>query len=101
MVVPRLVFISNSTEIGTIYTKAELTALSTFCKEHHLWLYLDGARIGVALTAKNSDVKIEELCNLVDVFYIGGTKNGAMLGEAIVIVNDTLKTHFRHLMKQK
>lgn len=101
MVIPKLVFISNSTETGTIYTKKELISLSSFCKKHNLLLYLDGARLGVALTAKTNDIKIEELCKLVDILYIGGTKNGAILGEAIIIINDNLKAHFRHIMKQK
>jgi threonine aldolase len=101
MVKPRLVFISNSTEIGSIYTKNELENLSIFCKKNNLYLYVDGARLGSALTSKNSDLSLSELANLVDVFYIGGTKNGALLGEAIVINNDNLKENFRFHLKQK
>ena len=101
MVKPRLVFISNTTELGTVYTKSELTEISNFCKENDLYLHLDGARIGSALAAKNNDLTLEDICNLVDIFYIGGTKNGALLGEAIVIKNDTLKNHFRYNIKQK
>ena len=101
MVKPRMVFVSNLTEIGTVYTKNELKEISDFCKMNNLLLYLDGARLGVALTSEVNDLTLEELCSLVDVFYIGGTKNGAMLGEAIVIVNDKIKENFRYMMKQK
>ena len=85
MVKPRLVFISNSTELGTIYSKQELQELSSFCRENNLYLHLDGARLGSALASKYNDLTLEDIVNLVDVFYIGGTKNGALLGEAIVI----------------
>lgn len=101
MVKPRLVFISNATETGTLYTKKELKTLSSFCKSNQLLLYLDGARIGCALCSTKNDLTLPELSNLVDVFYIGGTKNGAMLGEAVVINNDTLKPGFRFHLKQK
>lgn len=101
MVVPKMVYISNSTELGTIYTKDDLQKLSDFCKRENLYLYLDGARLGAALTAKDQDLKMQDLTKLVDVFYIGGTKNGALMGEAIVLVNDDLKVKFRYSMKQK
>ncbi|ABR49637.1 Threonine aldolase [Alkaliphilus metalliredigens QYMF] len=101
MVKPRLVYISNSTEIGTIYKKNELQALQSFCKSHHLLLYLDGARLGSALCSEENDMSLAELSKLVDVFYIGGTKNGALLGEAIVILNDELKKNFRFHLKQR
>jgi len=101
MVKPKLVFISNSTEIGTVYTKEELENLSKFCKNNDLLLYLDGARLGSALTSEGNEVTLEDLSNLLDVFYIGGTKNGALLGEAIVIINDELKEDFRFNLKQK
>lgn len=97
----RLVFISNSTEIGTIYSKQELKGLSTYCKKNNLLLYLDGARLGQALTAKNNDLTFEDLAELVDVFYIGGTKNGALLGEAIVINNLKLQEDFEYNIKQR
>lgn len=101
MVKPRVVFISNSTEVGTIYSKKELEAISDFCRQNGLYLYLDGARLGSALTSSRNDVSFSELSALVDIFYIGGTKNGALLGEAIVINNDQLKENFRYHLKQK
>lgn len=101
MVKPAMVYISNSTEVGTFYTKRELEELSSFCREKNLYLYLDGARLGSALCAEGNDLSLADLSSLVDVFYIGGTKNGALLGEAIVINNDRLKTEFRYGMKQK
>ncbi len=101
MVKPKTVFISNSTEIGSVYTKKELQELSKFCKQNGLFLYLDGARLGSALTSEQNDLTLSELSKLVDVFYIGGTKNGALLGEAIVINNDGLKENFRFHLKQK
>ena len=101
MVFPRLVFISNSTEIGTVYKKREIQDISAFCKKKGLYLYLDGARLGSALTAGDNDLTLPELSAYVDAFYIGGTKNGALLGEAIVINNDALKEKFRFHMKQR
>jgi threonine aldolase len=87
MVRPKVVFISNATEIGTIYSKQKLQDISAVCKQKNLYLYLDGTRLASALTANNNDMSLAELSELVDVFYIGGTKNGALLGEAIVINN--------------
>ncbi|MCK9499014.1 MAG: low specificity L-threonine aldolase [Bacteroidales bacterium] len=101
MVVPRLVFISNSTELGTVYTKNELENISKICKKNNLYLYIDGARLGAAMLSKNNDLKFEDLCKYADAFYIGGTKNGALIGEAIVIINPELKSYFRYNMKQK
>ena len=101
MVVPRVVFISQTTEAGTLYSKAELTALSLTCRELGLYLYLDGARLGPALTSRFSDLSLPELSFLVDVFYLGGTKNGALLGEAIVINTLALQGHFRYHLKQR
>ena len=101
MVKPKLVFISNSTELGTIYTKEELRTISEFCKANDLYLHLDGARLGSALASTYNDLTLEDICNLVDIFYIGGTKNGALLGEAIVIKNESLKCNFRYHIKQK
>ena len=101
MVVPKAVYISQSTELGTVYSTAELTALSEKCKEHDLYLYVDGARLGAALTAKDGDLDAATLARLVDVFYVGGTKNGALIGEAIVIVNAQLKDHFRFNLRQR
>ncbi|MEG0803772.1 MAG: beta-eliminating lyase-related protein [Pygmaiobacter sp.] len=101
MVQPKLVYISNSTEIGTIYTKAELQELRRVCDAFGLYLYLDGARLASALTAAGSDVTLADLAQLCDAFYIGGTKNGALIGEALVVVNDVLKTDFRYIEKQR
>ncbi|PLW94683.1 MAG: threonine aldolase [Marinilabiliales bacterium] len=101
MVLPKMVFISNSTETGCIYTKTELQELSECCKSKNLILYLDGARLGSALTSDKNDLTLKEISDLVDIFYIGGTKNGALLGEAIVINKAELKDHFRFHLKQK
>jgi len=101
MVKPKLVFISNLTELGSIYLKAELKELSAFCKKNDLLLYLDGARLGYALASDDNDLAFSDLPKYIDAFYIGGTKNGAMLGEAIVLVNPNLKKDFRHILKQK
>ena len=101
MVKPRLVFISNSTEVGTIYKKKELENISEFCKKKDLLLYLDGARIGSALTSKDNDLSLENITELTDIYYIGGTKNGAFLGEAIIIKNNSFKENFRFHLKQR
>lgn len=101
MVKPRLVYISNSTEIGTVYTKSELTDLSTFCRENNLILYMDGARLGSALCSKGCNLELSDLAQLTDAFYIGGTKNGALFGEALVICHDFLNEDFRYHIKQK
>jgi len=101
MVKPKMVYISNPTEIGTIYKKQELKDLSDFCKKNNIILYMDGARLGSALCSKENDIKISDLPNLTDAFYIGGTKNGALMGEALVICNDSLKEDFRYHIKQK
>lgn len=101
MVKPKLVYISNSTEIGSIYNKRELTDLKDFCEEHNLLLYMDGARLGSALCSEDSDLKLSDIPKLVDAFYIGGTKNGALLGEALVISRNSLKEDFRFHLKQK
>ena len=101
MVKPRLVYISNPTEIGSIYKKSELERLSQFCKENKLLLFVDGARLGSALCSEENDLDLTDLGTLVDAFYIGGTKNGALMGEALVICNDFLKDDFRFHMKQK
>lgn len=101
MVKPKLVYISNSTEIGTIYRREEVEELSEVCKKHDLYLYVDGARLGSALCSNKNNMKIYELAQLVDAFYIGGTKGGALIGEALVICRDTLKKDFRYHIKQK
>lgn len=100
MVKPKLVFITDATEIGSIYTKEELVSIHDVCKKHGLYLYLDGARLANALCAHNNDLTLEDINNLTDAFYLGGTKNGLLLGEAIIISNDELKKDFRYFMKQ-
>jgi threonine aldolase len=101
MVQPKLVYISNPTEIGSIYYKAELTAISETCRKNNLILYMDGARLGYALCAEDNDLDLPTIAQLCDAFYIGGTKNGALFGEALVICNDSLKKDFRYILKQK
>ena len=101
MVKPKLLYLSQSTEIGTIYTLQELKALREICDELDLFLYIDGARLGSALTAFKNDLTLRDIRELSDAFYIGGTKNGALFGEALVICNDSLKKEFRYLMKQR
>jgi len=100
-VMPKLVYISNSTELGTIYNAQELQELSAFCKKNGLYLFMDGARIGHGLTSEISDLTLEKVAELTDIFYLGGTKNGALIGEAIVINNQELKQYFGFNIKQK
>ena len=99
MVSPRLVYISDTTEIGTVYTKAELIALRHCCDEHGLLLFLDGARLGSALTSPDNDLTLPDLAALTHAFTIGGTKNGALFGEALVLTRPM--PHFRWHMKQR
>jgi len=101
MVKPKMVYISNSTEVGSIYKKEEIKSLSQFCKKNKLLLYLDGARLGSALSSEENDMTLEDIGRLTDAFYIGGTKNGALMGEALVICQDNLKEDFRFHIKQK
>ena len=101
MVKPKMVYISNATEVGTVYYKQELQELSALCHELGLYLFMDGARLGSALTAKDNDVTLLDICRYTDVFYLGGTKNGALFGEAVVIINKELKKDFRYVMKQR
>jgi len=100
MVHPKMVFVSDATEYGTIYTKKELTDIREACTENGLYLYLDGARIANAMCAEGNDLTLSEIAGLADIFYIGGTKNGALLGEAMVICHPDLKPNFRYLIKQ-
>lgn len=100
-VMPKLVYISNSTELGTIYQAKELEELSNFCKQNRLYLFMDGARLGHGLTSEVSDLTLEKVAELTDVFYLGGTKNGALIGEAIVINNSDLQEDFGFSIKQK
>lgn len=101
MVVPKLVYISQSTELGTIYSKAELTALSEYCRANGLKLFVDGARLASALMAKCNDVTLKDLAALTDGFYLGGTKNGLLFGEALVLTDETVADHLRWLIKQR
>lgn len=101
MVVPRLAYISNTTEIGTVYSLSELRALRTACDRLGLLLYCDGARLGSAITAPGSDAGFADYAAVCDAFTIGGTKNGLLFGEALVIANPTLKPFFRYFMKQQ
>ncbi len=101
MVQPKMVYISNSTEIGTQYTKAELEAIHHICRQKGLYLFLDGARLGAALTSSVNDVTMEDIARIADVFYIGGTKGGALFGEALIICHPDLKTDFRYMIKQR
>lgn len=101
MVKPKLIYISNPTEIGSIYSRTELIALSNLCREKKLYLYVDGARLGSALCSEGNDLTLSDLGKYTDAFYIGGTKNGALFGEALVICKDSLKEDFRFMMKQK
>ena len=101
MTQPKMVYISNPTELGTLYSLEELDALSTACRELGLYLFLDGARLGYGLVAKGNDVTLADLARLCDVFYIGGTKVGALFGEAVVFSNPALAEDFRYIMKQR
>ena len=99
MVLPRLVYISNTTEMGTVYTRTELADLRACCDRSGLLLYLDGARLGSALVSPASDLKLADLAALTHAFTIGGTKNGALFGEALVL--SAPDPHFRWQMKQR
>lgn len=101
MVQPKLVYISHPTELGTLYTKQELTDLRKVCDECGLYLFLDGARLAYGLAAEGTDVTLSDIAALTDAFYIGGTKVGALFGECVVISHPALKEDFRYLIKQK
>ena len=100
MAQPKMLYISNPTEWGTIYKKDELIALYELCKEYGIYLFLDGARLGYGLACKENDLSLADIAAYTDVFYIGGTKVGALFGEAVVITNDALKPDFRYAIKQ-
>ena len=100
MVQPKMVYISHPTEVGTLYTKEELEALHQVCRQKGLYLFLDGARLGYGLTAPGTDVTMADVAALCDVFYIGGTKVGALLGEAVVIPNLAIQRDFRYMVKR-
>lgn len=97
---PAMVYISQSTEMGTVYSLKEMRALSEVCKKLGLIFYIDGARILYSLFSKDCDFTLSDVAKLCDVFYIGGTKAGALLGEALVINNPQLKRDFRYMLKQ-
>ena len=98
---PGMVYISHPTEYGTIYSKAELESLHKVCTRYHIPLFVDGARLGTALVCEGNDVSLSDLEDLADIFYIGGTKMGAMFGEAVVITNPAYQDCFRYMIKQK
>ncbi|OHF02931.1 beta-eliminating lyase [Colletotrichum orchidophilum] len=100
MAKPRLVYISNATEIGTIYKRDELAAIKQVCEQNQLILFLDGARIGTALASTSNDMTLRDILELTDIFWIGGTKNGALLGEAVVVKDARLATEFEFYVKQ-
>lgn len=101
MAKPRMVYISNATEVGTLYTKPELQAISELCKARNLLLLLDGARLGAALSADKNDLTLQDITELTDIFWIGGTKAGALFGEAIIIPNPALREDFAFYVKQR
>ena len=101
MVIPGMVYISHPTECGTLYTKAELEELRRVCGRFHMYLFMDGARLGYGLAADGTDVTLEEIARLCDVFYIGGTKVGALFGEAVVIPRPGVVSHFFTTIKQR
>ena len=97
---PGMVYISYPTEYGTLYSNQELTDIHNVCREYRIPLFVDGARMGYGLASKECDVTLPEMAKLADVFYIGGTKQGALFGEAVVITNPALKKDFRYFIKQ-
>lgn len=101
MVFPGMVYISHPTEYGTLYSKAELEALSDICKKHRMILYLDGARLGYGIASLQTDVTLEDIARLCDVFYIGGTKVGALCGEAVVFTGSNTPEHFLTRIKRR
>ena len=100
MVKPKMVYIYNPTEYGTIYKKEELLSIMKVCDKYDLYLFMDGARLGYGLVCEENDLTLKDISSICDVFYIGGTKVGALFGEAIVISNDKLKSDFRYFIKQ-
>ena len=101
MVFPGMVYISHPTEYGTLYSKDELTAISKVCKKHNIPLFMDGARLGYGLASRQTDVTLHDIAELCDVFYIGGTKVGALCGEAVVFTHNNTPKHFITKMKQR
>ena len=101
MVFPGMVYLSHPTEYGTLYSRKELQAISEICRSYEIPLYLDGARLGYGLAGEENDLSLSEIAHLCDVFYIGGTKCGALFGEAVVILKESLKKDFRYMIKQR
>lgn len=100
MVYPGAIYISHPTEYGSLYTSSELESLSRLCRQYNIPLFMDGARLGYALMSDHSDMSMKTIASMCDVFYIGGTKVGALLGEAVVISNPKLIPHFFTIIKQ-
>ena len=100
MVFPGMVYISHPSEYGTLYTKAELEELHAVCQEYHMPLFMDGARLGYGLMAKGTDVTLQDIARLTDVFYIGGTKCGALCGEAVVFTHGNMPRQFETMVKR-
>ena len=100
MVFPGMVYISHPTEYGTLYSKNEMTEISKVCRKHKIPLFLDGARLGYGLMSKQSELTLPDIAELCDVFYIGGTKVGALCGEAVVFTKKNMPLHFEHLVKK-
>jgi threonine aldolase len=100
IVQPAMVYVSFPTENGTLYSKAQLTAVSELCRERDIPLYLDGARLGYGLMCSENDLTIEDIASLCDAFYIGGTKVGALCGEAVVFTGKKIPPHFMTIVKQ-
>lgn len=100
MVFPGMVYISHPTEYGTLYTKNQLTKISNVCRKNNIPLFMDGARLGYGIMAKSTDLSLEDIAELCDVFYIGGTKCGALCGEAVVFTKNNMPLHFENLVKK-
>ena len=101
MVFPGMVYISHPTEYGTLYRRAELEKLSEICSRYNMKLYMDGARLGYGLASLQTDVTLQDITRLCDVFYIGGTKVGALCGEAVVFTRNNTPDHFLNLIKRR
>ena len=101
LTVPNKVYISNTTELGTVYTKKELQEIYEYCKENGLYSFIDGARMAAALASDKCDYTMKDLTKLCDIFYLGGTKAGLLFGEALVVSNEDLKKDMKNLIKQK
>ncbi len=100
IVKPKMVYLSQASEVGTVYSRGELEAIHEVCMAHDLYLFIDGARLGYALAAEGADFTLADIAHVADMFSIGGTKCGALFGEAVVITNPVLQPHFRAALKQ-